>query len=71
VKEMAAPKSATLAFQRRFSGDMVQADGEPKVTFRKEGFLSVNRRNQLNWTLTLNPGEERTLNFRYKVLVRH
>jgi hypothetical protein len=60
---------AKLIIKRHFSGDLVKADGEPKVDLREEGIWTVNKRNELIWTLTLKPGEERNLAYRYKVLV--
>jgi hypothetical protein len=58
-----------LVIRRRFSGELVSADGDPKSSLREEGAWSVNRRNELLWTLTLKPGEERKLTYRYRVLV--
>ena len=58
-----------LVIRRRFSGELVRADGEPKSSLREEGVYSVNKRNELLWTLPLKPGEERKLTYRYTVLV--
>jgi hypothetical protein len=58
-----------LVVRRRFSGDLIDAEGGPKALLREEGVYSVNRRNELLWTLPLKPGEERTLKYRYSVLV--
>ena len=58
-----------LVIRRQFSGDLVKSDGNPQVTLREEGVYSVNRRNELTWTLPLKPGEEKTLNYEYTVLV--
>lgn len=60
-----------LVIQRRFSGDLVQADREPACSLREEGAGYVNKRNQLTWRLTLKPGEEVKLTYRYTLLVRH
>ncbi len=62
-------EAVRLVIRRRFSGDLLGADGEPKASLREEGVYSVNRRNELLWTLPLNPGEERKLKYRYAVLV--
>ena len=56
---------------RRFSGELVSAEGEPKSALREEGVYSVNKRNELFWNLTLKPGEERKLKYRSSVLVMH
>jgi hypothetical protein len=58
-----------LVIRRRFSGELVSADGDPKLSLREEGAWSVNRRNELLWTLTLKAGEEKKLTYRYRVLV--
>ena len=55
--------------KRRFSGDLVEASDKPKETLLEEGVYSVNKRNELGWTFTLKPGEERTFTYRYTVLV--
>lgn len=60
-----------LVIRRRFSGDLVSAEGDPKCVLREEGAYSVNKRNELTWTLELAPGGERRLTYRYSVLVYH
>ena len=60
-----------LVVRRRFSGEIVDAEGAPKVLLREEGAYSVNKRNELLWALPLKAGEEKTLKYRYTVLVRH
>ena len=55
--------------RRRFSGELVDAEATPKSSLREEGVYSVNRRNELIWTLSLKPGEERKLKYHYTVLV--
>jgi hypothetical protein len=62
-------EAINLVIRRRFSGELLRADGEPKSTLREEGVYSVNKRNELLWTLPLKPGEERKLTYRYSVLV--
>jgi len=58
-----------LVIRRRFSGDLVEAAGDPKVSLLEEGVYSVNRRNELVWSITLQPGKEETFTYRYTVLV--
>jgi hypothetical protein len=58
-----------LVIRRQFSGDLEKADGDPKVVLREEGVYSVNRLNELIWTLAIKSGEEKTLNYAYTVLV--
>jgi hypothetical protein len=59
----------TLLIRRRFSGELVSADGDPKTVLREEGVYSVNKRNELVWQFTLKPGEEKKLAYKYTVLV--
>jgi hypothetical protein len=60
-----------LLIRRRFSGDLVQAEGSPKSSLREEGVYSINRRNELLWSISLKAGEERKLKYTYTVLVSH
>ena len=62
-------KPMTTVIRRKFSGRLIQADEMPKVTLREEGVYSVNQRNELEWTITLEPGKERVLTYTYSVLV--
>lgn len=62
-------EAVTLVILRQFSGDLLRADGEPRAELREEGVYSVNRRNELTWTLPLAAGEEKTLEYEYSVLV--
>ena len=58
-----------LVVARRFSGDLLEADGAPRKSLRAEGAYSVNPRNELEWRLSLGPGEQRDIAYRYTVLV--
>ncbi len=60
----------TLVIRKRFSGELLSAEGEPKTTLLEEGAWSVNRRNELVWTVELAPGEEKRFACRYTVLTR-
>jgi hypothetical protein len=62
-------EAVKVVIRRRFSGELVSAEGEPRTTLLAEGVWSANRRNELVWTLTLAAGEERRLAYRYAVLV--
>jgi hypothetical protein len=64
-------KEATLSIRSCFSGELIEAAEKPAARLRTEGVTSVNPRRELVWTLKLAPGEERTLGFRYSVLVDH
>jgi hypothetical protein len=64
-------ETISLVIRRRFSGELLKADGAPKTVLREEGVYSVNKRNELVWSLPLNSGEEKKLTYRYSVLVAH
>jgi hypothetical protein len=58
-----------MVIRRQFSGDLVEGEGNPKVTLREEGVYSINRRNELSWSFPLKAGEEKKLTYTYTVLV--
>lgn len=62
-------EAISLVLRRRFSGELFAAEGTPKASLREEGVYSVNKRNELLWTLPLKAGEERKLKYSYTVLV--
>jgi hypothetical protein len=62
-------EEVSMVIRRQFSGDLISADGSPKSVLREEGVYSVNKRNELIWNFDLKPGEEKTLAYRYTVLV--
>ena len=61
----------TVVIRREFSGELVRADEDPEQRLLESGVYSVNPRNELVWTVTLEPGETRTLQYAYEVLVLH
>jgi len=62
-------QDVSMVIRREFSGDLIKADGDPKTVLREEGVYSVNRRNELVWTIPLKSGEEKTLTYEYAVLI--
>ena len=58
-----------LHIKRRFSGELLKADKNPKTELMEEGVYSVNKRNQLIWELEIEPGATVTLKYSYEVLV--
>ncbi len=62
-------KEATMNVRAEFSGEMLEAGGKPETRLRVEGAGSINPRRELAWTFKLAPGEEKTLTYRYSVLV--
>jgi hypothetical protein len=59
-----------LVIRAEFSGELIEAEGKPEATLRTEGLMSVNPRRRLEWSFKLAPGEEKSLTYRYLVLVR-
>ena len=62
-------QAVRVVVRRRFSGELLRADGEPDCELLEEGVYSINQRNELTWTLILEPGETRKLTYEYSVLV--
>lgn len=52
-----------------YSGEFISAEGDPAKSLRPEGVPWLNARRKLDWKLTLEPGEERTVTYRYSVLI--
>ena len=59
----------TLLMKAQFSGALIDAEEKPRDTLRHEGVFSVNPRHELEWKLTLDPGAEKKVTYRYTVLV--
>ena len=59
----------TLLMKAQFSGALIEAEEKPGDTLRREGVFSVNPRHELEWKLTLDPGAEKKVTYRYTVLV--
>ena len=55
--------------KRRFSGELIEAEGKPETRLREEGAWSVNPRNELVWSFKMQPGEKKKMEYRYSVLV--
>ena len=64
-------EAVAMVIRRRFSGELLKAEGEPKTSLSAEGVVSVNKRNELLWSLPLKSGEEKKLKYSYTVLVPH
>lgn len=62
-------EEAVVTIRAEFSGELLEADGDPEKSLRTEGVTSVNPRRQLDWTIKLPAGEEKELTYRYEVLV--
>ncbi len=57
-----------VVIRRKFSGELISADGEPKKGLLEDGVYAINPRNELVWTITLKSGEEKALAYKYSVL---
>ena len=64
-------ETVQMVIRRLFSGELVSAEGSPKLSLREEGVFSINKRNELSWTLPLKSGEEKKMKYVYTVLVPH
>ncbi len=64
-------ETVPVLIRRRLSGDLVKTEGEPRQQLREEGIYSVNKRQELVWSVLLKGGEEKTLKYTYTVLVMH
>jgi len=63
--------TVTLYIRKRFTGELVKAEGNPRVTLRQAGAYLVNKQNELVWSLTLKGGEDKKLKYSYSVLVQN
>ena len=56
----------------QMSGEYISASAEPTDRRLLEtGAYTLNKRNEITWTLDIAPGEEQTVTYLYSVLVRH
>lgn len=62
-------EAVDLAIRCEFSGELLEAEGEPGKTLRTDGKSRVNPRRQLDWTFSLPAGGEKIIHYRYQVLV--
>ena len=62
-------ETVKVMIRRRFSGELLQADGDHRCVLREEGVWSVNKCNELTWVLALEPGAAKDLTYRYSVMV--
>ncbi len=58
-----------LHIRHAIRGVISEIEGSPKLATREESLEDINRVHEALWTVTLNPGEERRLNYKYSVLV--
>lgn len=58
-----------MVIQADFSGEFVEAEGNPAESLRPDEAGSVNALRQLEWTVALKAGETKILSYRYSLLV--
>lgn len=59
-----------LEISKEITGDVVAADGDPKITKTAKGLRQTNPRAIIEWSKELAAGESLTLTYTYKVYVR-
>lgn len=62
-------RPAVLVIRRRFSGELLEAAGNPGKQLLEEGVYSINQRNELSWKVEIAAGAEQVLKYKYEVLV--
>lgn len=62
-------EAVKMVIRTDFSGELIEAQGDPKTSLRADGARSVNPHRQLVWTLDLANWESKTLTYRYSLLV--
>jgi hypothetical protein len=62
-------QAVKLNIRHAIRGVISEISGEPKLIDREESLEDVNRAREALWTVNLNPGEEKKLNYKYSVLV--
>lgn len=62
-------QAVKLNIRHAIRGVISEISGDPKLVDREESLEDVNRVREALWTVNLNPGEEKRLNYKYSVLV--
>lgn len=62
-------RPSVLVIRRRFSGELLEAAGNPGKQLLEEGVYSMNQRNELSWRVEIAAGAELVLKYKYEVLV--
>lgn len=62
-------RKAEIAVTKTVTGELVEASDEPEVTHASELLQRFNPTSLLKWTVTVPPGETKTLTYTYKVYV--
>jgi len=62
-------RPVVMAIKRRFSGELLSAEAEPKKELMEEGVYSINKRNELSWRVEVPAGAEKVIKYKYEVMV--
>lgn len=62
-------EAVTLEVKKQLTGELIEASHNPQTRKTAEGLNGVNPHVTITWTITLEPGQELTLNYKYKVLI--
>jgi len=64
-------KAVTVSVKKAVVGDVVSAGQDAEVRKAAEGMRSVNSTSLITWSVPLEPGEEKTLDYTYATYVRY
>ena len=64
-------ETVTLEIAKILTGEVKQADANPKITSLAKGLRAVNSRQKLDWKIELKPGEKKTLTYTYTVYINN
>lgn len=69
VLENLKPEQVAMRVRHAFAGELVSGDGDPDSIKAPAGLGDANPNTRVEWELSLEPGEKRTVTFTYKVYV--
>ncbi|MCD6386520.1 hypothetical protein J7M23_12185 [Candidatus Sumerlaeota bacterium] len=64
-------KEIKMEIKKSITGKVIEQSHNGKVTKIAEGLRGVNYRSTIVWNISLKPGEETTVTYKYKVYIRH
>jgi hypothetical protein len=62
--------TVTLEIRRELEGEVTSAAENPEIVKLGENVRAINPRSRIKWTVTLPPGTERELKYRYRIFVQ-
>jgi hypothetical protein len=63
-------ESIEAIIKKDFTGNIISTDEKPNLTLKEDGVITANPCNELRWKISLQSNEEKTLKYKYSVLVR-